>query len=64
MTNPWPMAFEQMTIRDYFAAAILPAVTAMMKDEKLAVEDTNHFRAVAARNAYAYADAMLEARKR
>lgn len=46
-----------MTLRDYFAAAAMPAVVTWFADENtMAIEDV-------ADEAYRYADAMLAARK-
>jgi hypothetical protein len=61
------MGYEGMTLRDYFAAKVLPAIYQDAMTEAgqgsglLRLED---WRVGLAQDAYAMADAMLEARKK
>jgi hypothetical protein len=53
-----------MTLRDYFAAAALTAIVSKLPEDELAAICNGHCRAVGTpRGAYAFADAMLAARK-
>jgi hypothetical protein len=53
-----------MTLRDYFAAAALTAIISKLPEDELAAICNGHCRAVGTpRGAYAFADAMIEARK-
>lgn len=58
---------DGMTLRDYFAAQVLPTVYQTLMEDALRGESVfydENWRVDLARNVYKMADAMLEARKK
>lgn len=60
--SPWPMAPDDVTLRDYFAAAALPGFIAACFRGAAEAGDEEKFPLVAAGCVYAIADAMLAER--
>ena len=62
-TNDGGQAIAELALRDYFAAAVMPAVMAEYFRGNGVCIGTEHAPRNCAAHAYTYADAMLLARK-
>jgi hypothetical protein len=61
--NGWGEPFQGMDLRDYFAAASLPALIANFLAKELDEEDPKGWMEGLSMDAYSMADAMLKQRK-